>query len=89
MTTKNRGEEKSAVNCHDHDHYANQTSTHSLIHTPTQVPLVQHHNNANVSMVADSNSLAVGIWYLSALGATFVVSVLSFLPSFFPSPWSN
>ncbi|KFH69911.1 hypothetical protein MVEG_04715 [Podila verticillata NRRL 6337] len=37
----------------------------------TQVPLVQHHNNANVSMVADSNSLAVGIWYLSALGATF------------------
>ncbi|KAF9421337.1 hypothetical protein BGZ94_008855 [Podila epigama] len=36
------------------------------------VPLVRHHKNANVSMLADRNTLAVGTWYLTALGVTFV-----------------
>ncbi|KAF9927683.1 hypothetical protein FBU30_002981 [Linnemannia zychae] len=36
------------------------------------VPLVRHHNSAGVAMIADSNTLAVGTWYLSALGATSV-----------------
>ncbi|KAF9575285.1 hypothetical protein EC968_003637 [Mortierella alpina] len=34
------------------------------------VPLVRHHNSTGVAMVADSNTLAVGTWYLSALGLT-------------------
>ncbi|KAF9288390.1 hypothetical protein BGZ68_000351 [Mortierella alpina] len=34
------------------------------------VPLVRHHNSTGVAMIADSNTLAVGTWYLSALGLT-------------------
>ncbi|KAG0380655.1 hypothetical protein BGX24_006371 [Mortierella sp. AD032] len=41
------------------------------------VPLVRHHNSTGVVMIADSNTLAVGTWYLSALGATSIVSSLS------------
>ncbi|KAG0283576.1 hypothetical protein BGZ96_012027, partial [Linnemannia gamsii] len=36
------------------------------------VPLVRHHNSAGVAMIADSNTLAVGTWYLSALGVTSI-----------------
>ncbi|KAG0259797.1 hypothetical protein BG011_002369 [Mortierella polycephala] len=32
------------------------------------VPLVRHHHSTGVAMIADSNTLAVGTWYLSALG---------------------
>ncbi|KAF9081174.1 hypothetical protein BGX23_001173 [Mortierella sp. AD031] len=34
------------------------------------VPLVRHHHSTGVAMIADSNTLAVGTWYLSALGVT-------------------
>ncbi|KAG0057323.1 hypothetical protein BGZ83_011566 [Gryganskiella cystojenkinii] len=34
------------------------------------VPLVRHHHNTGVAMIADSNTLAVGTWYLSSLGVT-------------------
>ncbi|KAF9955811.1 hypothetical protein BGZ72_003402 [Mortierella alpina] len=34
------------------------------------VPLVRHHNSTGLAMIADSNTLAVGTWYLSALGLT-------------------
>ncbi|KAI1316932.1 hypothetical protein EDD11_009333 [Mortierella claussenii] len=34
------------------------------------VPLVRHHHSTGVAMIADSNTLAVGTWYLSALGIT-------------------
>ncbi|KAF9959914.1 hypothetical protein BGZ65_012962 [Modicella reniformis] len=36
------------------------------------VPLVRHHHTTGVAMIADSNTLAVGTWYLSALGVTFL-----------------
>ncbi|KAF9364409.1 hypothetical protein BGX34_001621 [Mortierella sp. NVP85] len=36
------------------------------------VPLVRHRHTAGMSMIADSNTLAVGTWYLSALGITSV-----------------
>ncbi|KAF8947162.1 hypothetical protein BGZ47_010081 [Haplosporangium gracile] len=36
------------------------------------VPLVRHHNSTGVAMIADSNTLAVGTWYLSALGITSI-----------------
>ncbi|KAF9168597.1 hypothetical protein DFQ26_004231 [Actinomortierella ambigua] len=32
------------------------------------VPLVRHHHSAGVAQIADSNTLAVGAWYLGALG---------------------
>lgn len=36
------------------------------------VPLVRHHNSTGVANIADSNTLAVGTWYLSALGITSI-----------------
>ncbi|KAF8935351.1 hypothetical protein BGZ58_005074 [Dissophora ornata] len=39
------------------------------------VPLVRHHHSTGVAMIADSNTLAVGTWYLSALGAISVPNV--------------
>ncbi|KAF9438015.1 hypothetical protein BGZ76_010144, partial [Entomortierella beljakovae] len=36
------------------------------------VPLVRHHHSTGVAMIADSNTLAVGTWYLTALGVTFL-----------------
>ncbi|KAF9347366.1 hypothetical protein BGX26_001152 [Mortierella sp. AD094] len=43
------------------------------------VPLVRHHHSTGVAMIADSNTLAVGTWYLSALGFTSLGYVAMFI----------